>query len=374
MTFRIWQLFILCLGLLTPLVMQSADELIYPLKIGAVAPDFNLPGVDGKVYSLKDFKDFKILFIVFTANHCPTAQSYEDRIIQLVKDYRNKGVGVVAIAPNDPLAVRLDEMGYTDLGDSMEDMKIRAKDKGFNFPYLFDGETEHTSRLYGPVSTPHVFIFDQQRKLRYQGWIDNSEKIGAATKHDARNAIEALLQGKPVPVENTKTFGCSIKWSDKRSGVKQETESLAQEPVKLESIDLAGVGALAKNSTHKLRLINVWATWCAPCLVEIPELAKIYHMYRNRDVEVITISADDPERRDKVLKALQERKASIRNFFFNSSDKDALSNALDKEWPGGFPYTVLIAPGGKILHRQMGEIDPLKLKKAIVQYIGRYYQ
>jgi thiol-disulfide isomerase/thioredoxin len=374
MTFRIWQVFVLCLGLLPPLAMGAADELIHPLKIGAVAPDFNLPGVDGKNYSLKDFKDFKILFIVFTANHCPTAQAYEDRIIQLVNDYRKKGVGFVAIAPNDPLSLRLDEMGYTDLGDTLDDMKIRAKDKGFNFPYLYDGETEKTSRLYGPVSTPHVFIFDQSRKLRFQGSIDNSEKIGTATRHDARNAIEALLKGVPVPVENTKTFGCSIKWSDKEGGVKKYTAELAAEPVKLESIDVAGVGLLAKNPTRKLRLINVWATWCAPCLGEIPELVKMNQMYRQRDVEVITISADDADKRDKVLKALQERRASTRNYLFNTSDKDALSNALDKEWPGGFPYTIIVAPGGKILHRQMGEIDALKLKKAVVGYIGRYYK
>ncbi len=374
MTYRFWPVFILFLGLLIPQAIQSADELIHPLKIGAMAPDFNLPGVDGKAYSLKDFKDAKILLIVFTANHCPTAQAYEDRIIQLVNDYRKKGVAVVAIAPNDPLSLRLDEMGYTDLGDTLEDMKIRAKDKGFNFPYLYDGDTEKTSRLYGPVSTPHVFIFDQMRKLRYQGWIDNSEKIGTATQHDARNAIEALLKGVPVPVENTKTFGCSIKWSDKEGGVKKYAEELALEPVKLESIDVAGVSLLAKNQTQKLRLINVWATWCAPCLVEIPELVKINQMYRQRDVEVITISADDADKRGKVLKALQERKASTRNYLFNSSDKDALSNALDKDWPGGFPYTVLVAPGGKILHRQMGEINALKLKKAVVDYIGRYYK
>ncbi len=374
MTYRIWPVFVLSLGLLIPQAMQSADELIRPLKIGAVAPDFNLPGVDGKNYSLKDFKDFKILFIVFTANHCPTAQAYEDRILQLVNDYRKRGVGFVAIAPNDPLSLRLDEMGYTDLGDTLEDMKIRAKDKGFNFPYLYDGETEKTSRLYGPVSTPHAFIFDQERKLRYQGRIDNSEKIRTATQHDARNAIEALLKGAPVPVENTKTFGCSVKWSDKEGGVRKYAEELASEPVKLESIDVAGVGLLAKNQTQKLRLINVWATWCAPCLVEIPELVKINQMYRQRDVEVITISADDADKRAKVLKALQERKASTRNYLFNSSDKDALSNALDKEWPGGFPYTVLVAPGGKILHRQMGEINALKLKKAVVAYIGRYYK
>ena len=135
------------------------------LEIGATAPDFSLPGIDGKTYSLADFKDAHVLVVVFTCNHCPTAQAYEERIKQLAADYKDRGVAVVAIQPNDPAAVRLDELGYTDLSDSLEDMKIRAEDHHFNFPYLYDGETQATARAYGPVATPHVFIFDRDRKL-----------------------------------------------------------------------------------------------------------------------------------------------------------------------------------------------------------------
>src|SRR5262249_42580953 len=115
------------------------------LPIGSAAPDFNLPGVDGRDYGLQNFADAPILIVIFTCNHCPTAQAYEDRIIKLHADYRDKGVALVAISPNDPRAVRLDELGYTDLSDSMDEMKVRAKDKGFKFPYLHDGETQKTS-------------------------------------------------------------------------------------------------------------------------------------------------------------------------------------------------------------------------------------
>jgi thiol-disulfide isomerase/thioredoxin len=367
-----WLMLIAWAGLVSTLF--AADDLIRPLPTGAQAPDFLLPATDGRSYSLKDFSPARILVMVFTANHCPTAQAYEDRLIQLVKDYRNRGVAFVAIAPNDPLALRLDELGYTDLGDTLADMKIRAKDKGYNFPYLYDGETQKISRLYGPVSTPHVFVFDRERKLRYNGQIDNAEKIGAATRHDLRNALEALLAGKPVPLESTKTFGCSIKWSDKREGARLYHESLDKEPVTLASIDETGVRALARNDSGKFRLVNVWATWCAPCLIEIPELVTINRMYRGREFELITISADAPDRKEKVLAALQEKKAALKNYIFHKEDHDALSAALDKDWPGGFPYTLLIAPGGKVLHRQMGEFDALKLKKAVVEALGRYYQ
>src|ERR1700712_3104087 len=141
------------------------------MGIGETAPDFSLPGIDGKTYTLQSFKNAKVLAIVFMCNHCPTSQAYEDRVIKLTSDYAAKGVSVVAINPNNPNSLRLDELGYSDVGDSFEDMKVRAKDRKFNFPYLYDGETEIASNKYGPTATPHIFIFDKDRKLRYNGRI-----------------------------------------------------------------------------------------------------------------------------------------------------------------------------------------------------------
>jgi len=352
----------------------SASEKVQTLRIVQQAPDFNLLGVDGRNYKLSDFSDADVLVIIFTCNHCPTAQAYEERIIKLAADYKNKGVALVAISPNDPRAVRLDELGYSDMSDSFEEMKIRAKDMGYNFPYLYDGDNQRVSLAYGPARTPHVFIFDRQRKLRYVGRIDDSEKPKLVKSQDARNAIDALLKGRKVPVETTGTIGCSIKWAGKRSSVTQSFEQWAREKVTVEMIDEKGIKELVKNNSGKLRLINVWASWSGPSVKQLQEFVTMNRMYRRRDFELITISADSPGRRNRVLSSLKKQQASCKNFLFNSEDEYQLMEALDKDLLGGIPYTILIQPGGEVIYRNVGIIEPLKLKKAIVGYVGRYYK
>jgi peroxiredoxin len=344
------------------------------LEIGSPAPDFRLPGVDGKTYSLDAFRDAEVLVVVFTCNHCPTAQAYEGRIRQLATDYKDKKVALVAISPNDPQAVRLDELGYSDLGDSFEEMKIRAQDRGFRFPYLYDGDNQKVARAYGPVATPHVFVFDRQRKLRFAGRIDNSEKPERATSQDARNAIEALLAGKPAPVEKTMVFGCSIKWSDKRESAKRSAETWAKEEVAVKLIDEKGIRALVKNDSQRLRLINVWATWCGPCVAELPEFVTMNRMYRQRNFELITISADSPDEKDKALEMLKKKQVSAGNYLFQGDDKYKLMEAVDEKASGPVPHTMLIAPGGKVLYRKSGPCEPPAIKRAIVDYLGRTYK
>jgi len=343
------------------------------LALGSPAPDFDLPGVDGKNHRLADFRKAEVQVVVFTCNHCPTAQAYEERIKQLAAEFQPKGVALVAISPNDPEALRLDEMGYTDVGDSLEDMKIRAKDREFNFPYLYDGADQKVSRAYGPATTPHVFIFDRARKLRFVGRIDDSELPDRVKSQDARNAIEALLAGKPVPVEKTKTFGCSTKWSDKRDAVKKSLETWAKEEVRLEMIDEPGIKTLVKNEGQGLRLVNVWATWCGPCVVELPEFVAIHRMYRRRGLELITISADPPEDMARVLDVLKKNQVAAKNYLFDENDKYKLMDAVDPESSGPVPHTIVGAPGGQVLYRGAGACDPLAIKKAVVDYLGRTY-
>lgn len=345
------------------------------LAIGQTAPDFSLKGIDGKFYSLGTFKSANVLVIIFSANHCPTAQAYEDRIIAISGDYKNKGVQVVMISSNSSAALNLSEMGYTDLGDTYSEMIIRAKDKHFNFPYLYDGDDQKVALAYGPVATPHAFVFDGQRKLKYEGRIDRFEKPGTGHGEDLRNAIDAVLDGKNPDPATTKVFGCSMKWSWKQEYTKQLYEKWAELPVTLSEITVDEIKELLRNPGNKLRLINVWATWCGPCTMEFPDFVSIDRMYRGRDFEFVSITTDKPEKKEKALEFLKQQQASNKNFIFSGSDVYQLIDAIDREWKGALPYTLLVEPGGKIVYRQQGPVDPLRLKKIIVEnpLIGRYY-
>jgi thiol-disulfide isomerase/thioredoxin len=352
----------------------AADHATLP--IGAAAPDFKLMGVDGKTYSLASFSKSKLLAIVFTCNHCPTAQAYEDRLIQLKNDYAAKGVALVAISPNDPKAITLDELGYTDMSDSYEEMKLRAKNKKYNFPYLYDGETQKTSLAYGPIATPHIFVFDADRKLRFQGRIDDVENPKKTPKtRDARNALDQLLAGQEVAVPTTKVFGCSVKWAEKEAYQEDIKAKWAAEPVSVEMISEAGIKELLQNNSDKLRLINVWATWCGPCVTEFPDFITMNRMYRKRDFEFISISADDPANKQKVEKYLKKVQASNTNYLIDNDDKYKLIEAIDPKWQGALPYTILVEPGGKIVYSKQGRIDVAEMKKMIVEnaLIGRVY-
>lgn len=354
---------------------EVPEQEVKTLEIGSVAPDFELPGVDGKYHSLSDYDAAKVLVILFTCNHCPTAQAYEERIKMITADYMDKNVQVVAISPNSPLGLLYEELGYSDLGDTFEEMVIRAADQEFNFPYLYDGDDQKVTLAYGPVATPHAFVFDKERKLHYVGRIDDSEKPGTGHGEDLRHAIDQVLEDRPVEVPVTKTFGCSTKWGWKTKMRSKIDKEWAQQEVQLMETDTEGIRALFRNDTDKLRLINIWATWCGPCRLEYPEFIVVQRMFGARDFEFVSISADDLSKKERALKFLEKAQSAVSNYIAATKNKYELIEAVDEAWNGALPYTVLIEPGGNVVWRHQGEADFRELKRTIVDHpmIGRVY-
>ncbi len=361
------------------------------LEPGASAPEFKLPGIDGRDWTLADFSSSDVLMVYFTSNHCPVCHAQDPRLLSLIAELKGRSFAVVAINPNSPEGLRPDELGYSKYDDGFEDMKLYARDGKFTFPYLYDGNTQAVAKAYGCLATPHVFIFDKARKLRYQGWLDDSRYLDPATvkRQDARDATLALLEGRPVAVAETKPFGCSTKWLEKKDAVTVDQVQWEKAPVTLEKIDAAGVAALAKNPTNKYRLVNVWSTTCAPCVAEFPGLIKISRRMGLRPFELITLSMDLPEDEAKAHRFLEKHRAALparlrptlekegrrtNNYLYTEASMDALITALDPAWSGPQPHTILIAPGGKIVFRHNGPITETELLHGILNVMGEGYQ
>jgi len=371
--------------------VQGLPEGFHELKIGAAAPDFALPGIDGKTHRLADYRDAKVLMIAFITNHCPDSHAADTRIQKLFTDLQGQSFALVAINPNHPEGLSIDELGYTKYTDGFDDMKKYAAEQRFSFPYLYDGDKQAVARAYGCLATPHIFVFDADRRLRYKGQFDDSRFADPATvkSPDAENAVRALLAGQPVPVEMTKPHGCSTKWREKKTAIAEATAKIDATPVDIELIDAAGAAALRKNGTRKVRLFNVWATWCGPCLAEFPELVKTMRQFSRRDFELITISLDDAASLSKAKAFLEKQgaglpdktKASLKtegrktnSYLYTGADTNALMKALDPDWPGGMPYTLLVDPDGKVLWRHANAVNGDELRAKILDVLGRHYR
>lgn len=363
------------LGLFGFVLVQNVDaaEVKKPakkpfgLKLGGVLPDFSLPGVDGKTHAKAEYAKYPVLVLVFTSNHCPASQSYEERLLKLDADYLKKGVKLIALMSNNARALRLDENRFSDVEDTLEGMKIRAKDMKFTFPYLYDGKTQKLGRAVGARATPHAFIFDKDRKLCYSGGIDDKPDA-VPTRHYLRDAIDDLLAGRAVKKATSRTFGCSTKWLEKEARVLQAEKEWKKKSVKADTIKVADLEKLVKGDGENHLLINVWSPSCVSCIAELPDVVKLHRIYKSRSVKVISLGLTNST---KGLPIVQKaHMAEMPNLLFDG-DREKMADALDKPWQGELPYTVIINPKGKVVYRKSGAFDMLEVRREIVDRLGR---
>jgi thiol-disulfide isomerase/thioredoxin len=373
-------LFGLALALILPALGNDVPKV---LPIGSSAPEFSLAGTDGKTYTPADFQESKVFCVIFTCNHCPDSVAAAARTEQIYQDYKGKGVALVAVNPNNPGSLTPDELGYSPFGDSQEEMAPFAKDFGWTFPYLYDGEKQQFATACGAQSTPHVFLFDGERKLRYTGRMDDGGRnAGAVDKSYLRDALDSVLAGTEVKEPVTRSFGCSTKWLFKTSKVVADQAAWEKRPVTVADLNEELSKKLRMNSSKNLRLINFWSTTCGPCVKEFPDLVDTGRRFQNRPFEFISISLDPVAQRPAVTKFLESRHAAVpdpmakslkeegltaNNFHWTGGNPDVMAQAIDPEWTGALPHTVLVAPGGKILWRQTGELDIVEVRRQILK-------
>ena len=364
---------LLLLLISVPLWAQPAHPI---LALGSAAPDFALPGVDGKIHKLSDYAASPVLVVIFTCNHCPIAQMYERRIEQLYEDYGKKGVAVVAIQGNDPKAIRIDELDSSDVSDTLDDMKIRVAYKHLHYPYLYAGRhavrhqlrTAHRQRRTSSSSTrPAAFA------------IRAALTIAIASRRSRRTMRRTRLM-RCWPGRQCRSripASSDARRSGRRNphSVRRRTGRSRPTPVHLEKVDAAGSKSCAPTTSGKVTFIDFWATWCGSCLAEFSDLQDTYRMYSNRDFNLVTVSANMPDEEPSVLRFLQKKHATSRNLLFASDDTEKLQAAFDPAWQSAVPYTVVLGPDGKVIYKTIGSVDLLEMRRKILaampsDYIG----
>ena len=361
----------------------AADEVPPVLAIGSDLPSFSLPGIDGKTHTEKDYADAKILCVIFTCNHCPDSVAAAARTEEIYKDYQDKGVAIVAVNSNNAASLRPDELGYSPYNDSFEEMKPFAESYGWSFPYLYDGEAQKFATACGAQSTPHVFVFDADRKLAYTGRMDDSGRSSAPVeKSYLRDAFDALLAGTEIKEPVTRSFGCSTKWLFKGDSVAEEQKEWEAKPVTLDDLNETIAKQLRANKSGNVRVINFWSTTCGPCVAEFPALVETYRRFQNRNVDFISISMDPKEDKTKAQKFLQSRNAALsertrksmesegrtsNNYIWMGENADKLAEAIYPNWTGALPLTVIVSPEGNILWSHSDEIDVVQLRTEILK-------
>jgi thiol-disulfide isomerase/thioredoxin len=255
-------------------------------------------------------------------------------------------------------------------------MKVRASLRHIEWPYLYDGETQKIAAKFGAVATPHIFIFDQDRKLRYEGHIDDATDIRKVKSNDARNAIDALLAGQPVPVATTRAFGCSTKWLEKSTDVKAEAEKINNEPVNLTTASVDDLKKLRANNTDKTVIVEFYSLKCKDCMDTFHGYETTYRMYRLRKFDMVTVNTDKPSEQAKVLDYLKQEHASGTNLQFNSANTKELQAAFGVKLKQGTPLVMVIGPGGGVVYQKSGKADILDVRREVLATIpndGPYF-
>jgi len=333
-----------------------------PIAIGGPMPVFQLMGTDGKMHGPRDWKSSRVLAVAFICNHCTESQLYEQRLNQLALNYSAKGVSLIAVQSSNPKAFTDDELAWSDVGESLEDMKERADLREFRFPYLYDGDSGSVAIAFGATVAPSIYNFDQDRKLRYAGRIDNDPANGPGTTHEAAAAIDAMLAGTPVAAAITAPRGCLLKLGAGESIAAAHDDKAVD--VSLATADV--LTRLRHNPTGKLLMVNFYATWCGPCVGEFPDLMATSRMYRSRGFSLTTVSSNTPDEKPDVLAFLQKMHATTNNLLYGVDDVYAMQEAFDPNVGSAVPVTVLLGPQGELLLDQKGEIDLMQLRRGIL--------
>jgi hypothetical protein len=332
-------------------------------------PPFSLMGINGEIYEQSDFVDTKLLALVFLSNHCKVSQLFQGHLIELTKKFANEVV-ILAISPNYEQAILPDNLAYSDLGDSFEDMRKRAVRMKYNFPYLHDGEKQNLTKAIGVRITPTVYLYNKKRELFYVGRIGNVDTPNKMETSELYLAIMEGLQKEEVPFKRTKVFGSSIKTKDHLLLAEQVRKRDAGESVKVSQADARKLKFFLTHNTNKPKLFYVWQSDDKHSRDNLMKLSFLYKIFRKRGLRLITVCIAKTDEKNIILELLEKTQLSSTNFIAYGHHVSPLSRIIPTDLEKVTPYYRLLGSDGKMLIGKQGEISKDILRVEILHALN----
>ena len=333
-------------------------------------PDFKLPGVDGQYYTQKDFENYRLTAVVFLSNHCRVSQLFQTQIIEINKRVNNEEIAIFAVSPNYAPAILPDELAYSDLGDSYEEMKKRSVRLNYNFPYLYDGEKQALTKLVGATITPSVYIYNKQKKLIYAGRIGNHETVENINTSDLYNILKEREPYSSVSIMRKKVFGTSIKTKEDNFLAEQVRKRYANEKIRLVRADSRKLKFYANHLTRKPKLFYVWQVNDENARENLIKLSSLYKIFRKRGLKLITVAIGEEKQREMIVEILNQAQLSTTNFISRGHEIAPLLVLLPNTIEKTTPFYRLISSDGKPLVGGHGDVKYDELRMEILRALN----
>lgn len=329
-------------------------------------PSFKLKATNGEIYSQSDFNDKKVLGIVFLSNHCKVSQLFQNHLIALTRKY-SEDVVIIAVSPNYEQSILPDELAYSDLGDSFQDMVKRANRMKYNFPYLHDGDNQNLTKEIGAKITPTIYLYNQERELFYSGRIGNIDSPDNMETSEVNQAINSLLIDKKTIFKRTKVFGTSIKTKNHLLVAEQVRQRYADEKVRLNEADARKLNFYLTHNIRKPKLFYVWQTNDEKPRDNLIKLSFLYKIFRKRGFKLITVCIAKKDEEDRIVEFLENSQLSSTNFIVYGHNISPLASIIPDEVEKVTPYFRLLSSEGDKLIGGHGEISIDSLRFEILK-------
>jgi hypothetical protein len=333
---------------------------------------FNLRCVNGEMYNNKDLMGKTGAALIFLSNHCKVSQQFQKNVILRNKIWIEQGIKLTVISPNYEKAILPDELAYTDAGDSFEEMKERAENENYNFPYIYDGKNQIITKSLKVKITPSAYLFNKYGKLIYCGRLGNHEKPEELKNAEFSQAIERLLK-ENYSYTRTKVYGTSIKFQEDLNLVERVRKRYAQETIYLNYANKRKLNFFLKQETKYPRFFYIWTIYDNQTQTRenLIGISANYKIFRKRGLKVYTICICEENEKEKALEILKRAQLSTLNFYTSAKEISDLSKLRDSVGFKTTPFCRLLSGDGKFDYGTNGVIDQKSLKKAFLRVLNK---